>query len=197
MSLSSWRISRGSSFIISECSGERGRGGQEGGGGSTSLVDEEGQVGVAVLAVLADNTAVVEGVGVEELLGLPVEVDVDLGQGVVGGRLLVALSNAGLEPGEQELQAVALLDSRNEVCGFEWLAWKNEIVGGRREGTIDRAQVPHGHDELLDVLLAAVDIEESTDNGGGVDRVDLLHVGLLHKDTVVRRRTVGGRQKRI
>src|SRR3989344_2913055 len=98
MSLSSWRISRGSSFIISECSGERGRGGQEGGGESTSLVDEEGQVGVAVLAVLADNTAVVEGVGVEELLGLPVEVDVDLGQGVVGGRLLVVLSTAGLEP---------------------------------------------------------------------------------------------------
>lgn len=62
----------------------------------SSLVGHAGQVGVSLLAVLAHHPAVVEGVLPQEALGVVVAVDVDLGQGVVGGGLLAALVDASL-----------------------------------------------------------------------------------------------------
>jgi len=69
------------------------------------LVGHAGQVGVPLLAVLAHHAAVVEGVLPQEALGVVVAVDVDLGQGVVGGRLLAAIVDARFQPGQQELQS--------------------------------------------------------------------------------------------
>ena len=43
----------------------------------------------------------------EESLWVVVGVDVDLGQGVVGGRLVGALVDTGLQPGQDQLQPVA------------------------------------------------------------------------------------------
>ena len=62
-------------------------------------------MGVPLLAVLAHHPAVVVGVLPQEALGVVVAVDVDLGQGVVGGRLLAALVDAGLQPGQKQLQS--------------------------------------------------------------------------------------------
>jgi len=60
----------------------------------SSLVGHAGQVGVSLLAVLAHHAAVVEGVLPQEALGVVVAVDVDLGQGVVGGGLFATFMNA-------------------------------------------------------------------------------------------------------
>lgn len=61
-----------------------------------SFVSHAGQVGVALLAVLAHHTAVVVGVLPQKALGVVVAVDVDLGQGVVGGGLFAALVDPSL-----------------------------------------------------------------------------------------------------
>lgn len=60
------------------------------------LVGHAGQVGVSFLTVLSHHAAVVEGVLPQEALGVVVAVDVDLGQGVVGGGLFAAFVNASL-----------------------------------------------------------------------------------------------------
>ena len=65
---------------------------------------------VALFAVLADNTAVVELVLTQEALRVVVAVDVDLGEGVVRGWLLDAVVDARLQPWHEQLQAVALLN---------------------------------------------------------------------------------------
>ena len=69
------------------------------------LVGHTGQVGVPLLTVLAHHPAVVVRVLPQEALRVVVAVDVDLGQGVVGGRLLAALVDAGLQPGQKQLQS--------------------------------------------------------------------------------------------
>ena len=63
-------------------------------------------MGVSLLAVLPHHAAVVERVLPQEALGVVVAVDVDLGQSVVGGRLLAALVDTRLQPGQQQLQSV-------------------------------------------------------------------------------------------
>lgn len=70
----------------------------------SSLVGHAGQVGVPLLTVLAHHAAVVVGVLTQEALRVVVTVDVDLGQGIVGSRLLTALVDTGLQPGQEKLQ---------------------------------------------------------------------------------------------
>lgn len=113
---------------------------------------------IALLAVLADDAAIVELILLQELLRVVVRVDVDLGESVVHGRIVGALVNAGLEPGQQELHAVALLDLFDELVDAELTA--------------------HRHDHLLDLILGAVDVEQAADDDGQTRRVDLLHVDL-------------------
>lgn len=62
-------------------------------------------MGVSFLTVLAHHTAVVVGVLPQEALRVVVAVYVDLGQGVVGGRLLATFMNTSLQPGKQQLQS--------------------------------------------------------------------------------------------
>ena len=73
------------------------------------------QIRVALLAVLAHNGAVIERVGVEEVLRVLVGVDVDFGDGVVHRGVLRALVDARLEPWLDLLELVAL--SRARRCG--------------------------------------------------------------------------------
>lgn len=62
----------------------------------SSFVSHAGQVGVSFLTVLAHHAAVVIGVLPQKALGVVVAVDVDLGQGVVGGGLFAAFMNTSL-----------------------------------------------------------------------------------------------------
>lgn len=71
----------------------------------SSFISHTGQVGVPFLTVLAHHTAVVIGVLPQEAFRVVVAVDVDLGQGVVGGGLFAAFMNTSLQPGQQQLQS--------------------------------------------------------------------------------------------
>ena len=61
---------------------------------------------VSLLTVLSHHAAVREGIFPQEAFGVVVAVDVDLGQGIMGGGLLSAFMDTRLQPGQQELQSV-------------------------------------------------------------------------------------------
>lgn len=71
----------------------------------SSFIGDTGQVGVSFLTILAHHAAVVVGVLPQETLRVVVAVDVDLGQGVVGGRLLATFMDTSLQPRQQQLQS--------------------------------------------------------------------------------------------
>jgi hypothetical protein len=121
-------------------------------------VGDVGEVRVALLAVLSDDERVVDVVLLEERLRVLVRVDVDLGESVVDGGLLLTGGDLGFEPREDELEAVALL----------YLV--NELIDGN--GTGD------GREEGLDGVLVAVDVEETADDLGSAGGVDALDVNL-------------------
>mmetsp|Transcript_108987 Transcript_108987/g.351891 ORF Transcript_108987/g.351891 Transcript_108987/m.351891 type:complete len:1017 (-) Transcript_108987:616-3666(-) len=130
-----------------------------------ALVCSEGQVRVAVLAVLAHGGRVIPGIGLEECLRVPVRVDADLRQGIVQGRLLVALGRAAFEPREQQPQAVPPLG----LC--------DQLLHGARGA--DALQ------EAPDEVLGAVQVDERADDlralaGADLEDVDLdvLHEGV-------------------
>ena len=131
----------------------------------TSLVGNEGEVRVTVFAVSTNNSAIIELVGQEELLGVVVAVDVDLHESVVGGGFLVALGDTGLEPGQKEPQAVPLLNLGDQL--------------------LDGAKIAHSHHQVLHVLLIAVDIQQCAHHSRGVDGIDLLYIGLNELEHVV------------
>lgn len=72
----------------------------------SSLVGHTGQVRVSLLAVLSHHAAVIEWVFPQEAFRVVVAVNVDLGQSIMGGRLLTAFMDARLQPGQQQLQSV-------------------------------------------------------------------------------------------
>lgn len=77
----------------------------------SSFVGNAGQVRVPLFTVLSDHAAVVVRVLTQETLGVVVAVDVDLGQCIVGGRLLAAFVDARLQPRQQQLQPVRVEES--------------------------------------------------------------------------------------
>jgi len=95
-------------------------------------------VGVAFLAVLAHHLAVVVGVLLEESLRVVVAIDVDLGESVVGGRLYAALVYAGLEPGHDELEPVALLHLLHQLVRVELAPHHQNQVLPEEEGRVKR-----------------------------------------------------------
>ncbi|GKT40436.1 uncharacterized protein ColSpa_00617 [Colletotrichum spaethianum] len=116
----------------------------------------------AVLILFADGESVILVVLLEELLRVVVRVDVNLGESVEDGLLLVAGSKGGLEEGQEKLETVARLNLRDE------------LIDGDRGGVYSRQQV-------LDDALVAVDIQETTNDGrrsAGVDTLDVSLDGL-------------------
>mmetsp|Transcript_13917 Transcript_13917/g.39577 ORF Transcript_13917/g.39577 Transcript_13917/m.39577 type:complete len:336 (-) Transcript_13917:2744-3751(-) len=82
---------------------------------AAALVGDKRKVRIAALRVFAHRPAFVELVLHQELARiLAGVVNVDLGQRVEQRRLVVALLRAGLQPVQDELQAVALLDLLNQ-----------------------------------------------------------------------------------
>ena len=123
-----------------------------------ALVGHAGQMRIAFLAVFAHHAAVVEAILLEEALGVVVAVDVNLGQGIVGGWFHRSFVDARLEPGQQQLEAVSFLNLLDQLVG--------------RELTAD------DHDQRFDDILRAVDVEQAADHHGQPRRVHLLHVNL-------------------
>mmetsp|Transcript_98646 Transcript_98646/g.299391 ORF Transcript_98646/g.299391 Transcript_98646/m.299391 type:complete len:702 (-) Transcript_98646:1272-3377(-) len=131
------------------------------------LVGSVGKVRVAVLAVLAHSGRVVEGVVLEERLRIPVGVDVNLRNTVVQVRVLVAFSHPGLEPRQEDAEAVPLLHLRHE--------------GLHRAGGADVLQ------QRLDEVLGAVQVNEAANDVRALGGVHLHHVDLnvLHQGVLV------------
>jgi hypothetical protein len=67
-------------------------------------VGDAGQVGVALLRVLAHHQAVIVGVGGEEVLRVVVGVDDDLAQSIMHMRVGAALADEVLQEGRQQLE---------------------------------------------------------------------------------------------
>jgi hypothetical protein len=79
-------------------------------------------------------------------LGVAVGVDVNLGQGVEGGRLGDALVETVLKPGQEQLQAITLLQLRNQL--------------------VRREVAAHSHDEVADNVIAAIHIQQGAHDNG-------------------------------
>ena len=122
-----------------------------------SLVGSEGKVGVPLLAVFTDDLGVVVLVVDEETLWVLVDVDVDLGEGVVQSWFLYALVVTSFEPGLEHSQFASL---------FEFV---NEFWNGADS---DRVQ------ELLDVDLVAVELKKGSSDLWSSIWVDLEQVDL-------------------
>ena len=82
-----------------------------------SLVSHTGQVRISLLAVAPNDAAVIELVLVQKPLRVVVGIDVDLGQGVVGGWFLGSFVDAALQPGKEQLQSGETLDRSYAVIG--------------------------------------------------------------------------------
>mmetsp|Transcript_33252 Transcript_33252/g.72653 ORF Transcript_33252/g.72653 Transcript_33252/m.72653 type:complete len:378 (-) Transcript_33252:457-1590(-) len=122
---------------------------------------------VTVFAVSAHHRRVVKGVGLQEALRVPVGIDVDLGQGVMQVHLLVPLGDAGLQPGEQEPQPVALLALRDQ--------------------RLARALGSDALQQSLDEILRAVQVNECTHHTRCIHGVDLgdVHLDVLQQVVLV------------
>lgn len=94
----------------------------------------------------------------EETFGVVVAVDVNLGECVVDRGILLTGSDLSLEPREDELETVSLLDFIDKFVDGNWTSNASE--------------------ESLDRVLVAVNIEETSNDLRSTSRVDLLNVNL-------------------
>lgn len=115
-----------------------------------------GEVWIPLLAEFTDDQRLVKVVLLQERLGVAIAVDVDLGQGVVHGRILRAGLHPSFQPGEDQLEPVSLLD------------FVNQFVNGE----VSR----DGSQEALDRSFVAVYIQQTTDNLRSPDGVHPLNV---------------------
>ena len=133
------------------------------------------QVGVASLAKFTDNQWFVQLeatirtnlqyrgnethiVFFEELLRVIITVDKDLRHSVVNSRILATCLHTSLEPGQDQLQPIPLFYLIDKLIN-------RKVTGDRSQQSFDRG-------------LITVNIQETTNNLGSADRVDLLHVYL-------------------
>lgn len=115
-----------------------------------------GEVWIPLLAEFTDDQRLVKVVLLQERLRVAVAVDVDLGQGVVHGRILRAGLYPSLQPGEDQLEPVSLLDLVNQFVN----------------GEVSR----DGSQEALDRSFVAVYIQQTTNNLRSPDGVHPLNV---------------------
>lgn len=86
----------------------------------SSLIGHTGQVRVSLLTVFSHHAAVIERVFPQEAFRVVVAVNVDLGQSIMGGRLLTAFMDARLEPGQQQLQSVRDKEGQDSICSYNF-----------------------------------------------------------------------------
>ena len=115
-----------------------------------------GEVWIPLLAEFTDNQRLVKVVLLQERLGVAVAVDVNLGQGVVHGRILRAGLYTSLQPREDQFEPVSLLDLVNQFVN----------------GEVSR----DGSQEALNRSFVAVYIQQTTDNLRSPDGVHPLNV---------------------
>lgn len=101
----------------------------------------------------------------QELLGIVVAVDINLGKGIEDSWVLATGLNSSLEPWENELQA---------VTGFNLV---DELVDGK----VAWNRCKQG----LDASLVTVNIQETTNDLGSSDRVDALYIDLNEVEEAV------------
>jgi len=97
-------------------------------------VRDVGKVWIPLLAEFTNYQWFVKVVLLQERLGVVVAVNVDLGQGVVHGGILRASLDPSLQPGEDQLEPVPLLDLVNQFVD-------GEVAGDRSQETLDRSFV--------------------------------------------------------
>jgi hypothetical protein len=103
-----------------------------------------GEVWIPLLAEFTDDQRLVKVVLLQERLGVVVAVDINLGQSIVHGGILRAGLDPSLQPGEDQLKPIPLLDFVNQLV----------------DGEISR----DGSQEALDRSLVAVHIQQTTDD---------------------------------
>lgn len=91
-----------------------------------SLVSHAGQVGVSFFTVASHHGAVVERILLQEALRCVVAVDVDLGQGIVGSRLLTPFVDTRLQPWQQKFQPDETSGEKNLNTEFGPRVYKKE-----------------------------------------------------------------------
>mmetsp|Transcript_49882 Transcript_49882/g.106893 ORF Transcript_49882/g.106893 Transcript_49882/m.106893 type:complete len:672 (-) Transcript_49882:2191-4206(-) len=136
-------------------------------GAPSALVGGVGEVRILVLDVLAHSGRVVEGVRLQELLRVPVGVDVDHRHSVVQLGLLVPLRHTALEPRQEHAEAIPL----RHLCD---------------EGRY-RASGPHSLEQGLDKVFRAVEVDEGSDDERALRGVHLdnVHFDVLHQGVLV------------
>mmetsp|Transcript_17866 Transcript_17866/g.38285 ORF Transcript_17866/g.38285 Transcript_17866/m.38285 type:complete len:315 (+) Transcript_17866:2557-3501(+) len=122
---------------------------------------------IPVFAVLAHDRGVVELIRLQKGLRIAIGVDVDFGDAIVKERILVAFCHPGLQPRQENSQAVALLDLGDEG--------------------LDGAGGPHVLEEALDEVFGAVQVDQGPDDDRALVGVDLHHVDfdILHQRVLV------------
>lgn len=114
----------------------------------SSLVGSESQVRVSLLTVFSDDLRIVVLIVDEEIFWVLVDVNVDLGEGIVKSWLLDTLVSPGLEPRLKHSELSSLLKLINKVWN-----WADS----------DRVE------QLLDVELITVKLEKGAEHlWGGV-----------------------------
>ena len=121
-------------------------------------VRDVGKVWIPLLAEFTDDQWLVKVVLLQERLGVVVAVNVNLGQGVVHGGILRTGLDPSLQPGEDQLEPIPLLDL------------VNQFIDG--EVSRDRSQ------ETLDRSFVTVHIQQPTDDLRSPDGVHPLDVNL-------------------
>ena len=96
-----------------------------------------GKVWIPLLAEFADDQRLVEVVLLQECLRIVVAVNVNLGQGVVHRGILGVGLDPSLQPGEDQLEPIPLLDLVNQFVN-------GEISRDRGQETLDRSNVIGG-----------------------------------------------------
>ena len=124
----------------------------------TLRVRNIGKVWIPLLAEFTDDQWLVKVVLLQERLGVVVAVNVNLGQGVVHGGILRAGLDPSLQPGEDQLEPIPLLDLVNQFVD-------GEVSGDRGQETLDRSFV-------------AVNIQQPTNDLRGSDGVHPLDIDL-------------------
>mmetsp|Transcript_9033 Transcript_9033/g.12099 ORF Transcript_9033/g.12099 Transcript_9033/m.12099 type:complete len:232 (-) Transcript_9033:2258-2953(-) len=125
---------------------------------------------VARLSILTNNAAVIKLIFNKEFGWiLATVVNIDFGQSIVKRRLSISLVSTSFKPIKNEFQPVALLDFLNQLS--------------------HRAHVASRQDKSLDIILIALDIQQSSSNLGGIHWVNLLDVNLdvLHHISFVQK----------